>query len=573
MTLMAVEHVPTKPGRCRNYFREGSKFLAALFLLILFPWSVRALHNHVGAHDPSSIIKSGDTYWIFTTGDGIYSMYSKDLVKWTAGKTPFPAGSFPSWINNFVPGFGGNFWAPECFYMNGKYYLYYSCSAFGSINSAIGLLTGKSLDPASADYGWTDEGMVIYSTTGYPANCIDPALFRDEEGKIWISYGSWFGGIMITEIDSVSGKPKSSTIHAVASGDCEASYVIPHGSYYYLFINRGTCCQGTSSTYYIQVGRSMNQTGPYLDKNGVNLNSQGGSTILQSNGSFIGPGCLGYFVENSTEFATYHYYDGDKAGMATLAVANMQWDDQGWPVITNNWLEDGSFSVVNRNSLQAWKVQGCGGAEGDRIIQSSYEHLECQKWFFQAAGNGFYKISPASGGLLVQPEGCQSLFGRNLSLGQYTGLSCQLWRVERTASRNYVLSTKINNLVAEVPGGSTIEGDLVKVGGYLEEDYQRWFISDTAISVSVRDHLSAREPRIIIFPNPVSGNEFRFRTENLPASRNIEVQIFTMAGRLVFRETYPFRPEIQVGTDLSPDIYIIRIKSPPTWITEKLVIQ
>jgi arabinan endo-1,5-alpha-L-arabinosidase len=126
-----------------------------LFLGIL---NVNALNGNIGIHDPSSIIKCGDTYWIFGTGNGIYAIYSKDLVKWNAGTTPFFPGTYPSWVKSYVPDFGGTFWAPECFYMSGRYYLYYSCSSWGSRNSCIGLMTSKSLDPASPDYYWNDEG-------------------------------------------------------------------------------------------------------------------------------------------------------------------------------------------------------------------------------------------------------------------------------------------------------------------------------------------------------------------------------------------------------------------------------
>ena len=123
---------------------------------------VYALQGANGAHDPSTIVKSGNTYWIFTTGDGIYGMYSTDLISWTPGpKTVFPIGTWPSWINAKVPGFQGNFWASECKFMNGKYYLYYSCSTFGSRVSAIGLATNVTLDPNSPNYKWEDQVEVV----------------------------------------------------------------------------------------------------------------------------------------------------------------------------------------------------------------------------------------------------------------------------------------------------------------------------------------------------------------------------------------------------------------------------
>ncbi|HYX08339.1 MAG TPA: family 43 glycosylhydrolase, partial [Bacteroidales bacterium] len=408
------------------------------FIFLVFSQSVLALQNHTGAHDPSTIVKDGDTYWIFTTGNGIYSMYSKDLIKWTAGKTPFPAGTFPSWIKEYVPDFQGHFWAPECVYMNGLYYLYYACSSWGSKNSCIGLATTKSLNPSSPDYEWKDLGMVVFSNNNSAANCIDPALFTDKDGKLWLSFGSYFGGIRFTELDSQKGKPLSSKLYAVASGNCEASYVILHGNYYYLFINRGSCCQGVNSTYHIQVGRSENPIGPFLDKYGNDLNAGGGTTILASQNNFIGPGCLGYYVEDGVEYTSYHYYDGEASGRPTLAIGTMEWDNKGWPVITNNWLDEGTYTIVNNNSNHVWATDQCLAGAGTSVVQSSYNKKNCQQWDLVQLGTGYYKIIAHSANRVVMVGDCATGSGAPLALGDYTGRKCEIWRIERTNNNTFV---------------------------------------------------------------------------------------------------------------------------------------
>jgi arabinan endo-1,5-alpha-L-arabinosidase len=67
-----------------------------------------------------------------------------------------------------------------------------------------------------------------------------------------------------------------------------------HDGYYYLFFQRGLCCRGVDSTYYVQVGRSKSVTGPYLDRDGTDLRSSGGSDFLpnRGNGRIVGPGHL-----------------------------------------------------------------------------------------------------------------------------------------------------------------------------------------------------------------------------------------------------------------------------------------
>jgi arabinan endo-1,5-alpha-L-arabinosidase len=92
------------------------------------------------SHDPAGLIKDGNTYFHFTTGRGIWFSRSTNLTHWGNPGTVFPTNSWPSWINSAVPGFNGEFWAPDVIHMNGYYYLYYSVSTFGSSRSAIGVV-------------------------------------------------------------------------------------------------------------------------------------------------------------------------------------------------------------------------------------------------------------------------------------------------------------------------------------------------------------------------------------------------------------------------------------------------
>jgi len=70
------------------------------------PKYAKALSGNILAHDPSTLIKEGDKYWVFTTGSGINAVYSTDLYRWNAGsKLVFSKGTWPSWINKYVPDF------------------------------------------------------------------------------------------------------------------------------------------------------------------------------------------------------------------------------------------------------------------------------------------------------------------------------------------------------------------------------------------------------------------------------------------------------------------------------------
>ena len=112
-----------------------------------------------------------------------------------------------------MPGFTGNFWAPDVIYFNGQYHLYYAVSTFGSQVSAIGLATNPTLDPNDPSYQWTDQGPVIQSTTGNSYNCIDPSVLFDASSNLWMSFGSFWNGIYLVQLDAATGLRNATQPH------------------------------------------------------------------------------------------------------------------------------------------------------------------------------------------------------------------------------------------------------------------------------------------------------------------------------------------------------------------------
>lgn len=309
-----------------------------IFLLLLIANDLRAdplaLQGNLSAHDPSTIVKDGNQYWVFATGKGIISLRSTNLIAWEAGPPVFT--NRAAWTTNAVPGFRGMFWAPDIIHLKDRYLLYYSVSTWGSQTSAIGLVTSKSLDPANSNYGWTDQGIVIQSSPRDSFNTIDPSVSRDSLGRLWLAFGSYWSGIKILELDPVTGKrfQTNSSIAAVAWKEAiEASCLYQHDSYYYLFVNWGQCCRGVRSTYNIRIGRSASPTGPFLDKEGKDLLQGGGTLLMETEGRFIGPGHAGIFTEGGTNWFGFHYYDGERNGARTLGIRQLEWKQDGWPML------------------------------------------------------------------------------------------------------------------------------------------------------------------------------------------------------------------------------------------------
>ncbi len=261
----------------------------------------RALETAAGrgivTRDPSDIVKCKDEYWVFYTGRGVPSYHSKDLVKWERGPAVFATA--PAWIARTVPDNRRmSYWAPDVMKVGDRYLLYYAVSSMGKMTSAIGLATNATLDPKDPAFHWTDEGVVTRTQEGDNYNAIDPSVFQDTDGSLWLVFGSYWSGIKLMQLDPKTGKriAPESPMHSLAYNESiEASYLCRHDGYYYLFVNWGSCCQGPKSTYNIRIGRSRSVTGPYVDRAGVDMMQRGGSVFLgTTNGPLIGPGHAGF---------------------------------------------------------------------------------------------------------------------------------------------------------------------------------------------------------------------------------------------------------------------------------------
>jgi arabinan endo-1,5-alpha-L-arabinosidase len=303
----------------------------------------------VPTHDPV-ITREGDTYYVFGTGvPGDAGRYilprtSKDLAHWTAGKPLFD--HIPDWALKAVPG-TKEMWAPDISFENGRWRMYYAVSTFGGNRSAIGLFTSPTLDPARPDYGWRDDGMVLMSTAQDDYNAIDPNFVVDAQGRNWLTFGSFWTGIKLVELDPKTGKPLHPDAKPLsiarrpapvgAPAPIEAPFIVQHGGAYWLFASYDYCCKGVNSTYYTVVSRADKITGPYLGKDGSSM-MQGGGTIflradLPEQERFRGPGHAGFMHDrDGTDIVVYHAYDKTNHGASTMQLARIRWGVDGWPV-------------------------------------------------------------------------------------------------------------------------------------------------------------------------------------------------------------------------------------------------
>ncbi|KAK0503828.1 glycoside hydrolase family 43 protein [Armillaria luteobubalina] len=241
---------------------------------------------------------SSGKYFVFSTGVGLEIRTSPDRVAFTFVGLVWPNGA--SWTDPFTLTSNGALWVPDCYYANG---LYYAASSFGSQNvrdisdvkgtnrsdffkSAIFYATSSTGLPGS----FTNHGLVTSTSSSNNYNV--------NGSKWYLSLGSFWTGIKVESVSPSTGLSTSSVTsiaqRTASGGAIEASVIYKHGSFYYLFTSWDLCCQGTSSTYNIRVGRStsrtsligvLSPTSGFVDQAGVALTSGGGTLVLGTHGS------------------------------------------------------------------------------------------------------------------------------------------------------------------------------------------------------------------------------------------------------------------------------------------------
>jgi arabinan endo-1,5-alpha-L-arabinosidase len=288
---------------------------------------VFALDGQVQIHDPSTVIQCDGKYYTFGTGGG--GLISEDGWAWKRGASR--------------PGGGV---APDVIHLGDRYYLYYATSS-GQPKADIHTIWNKTLDPNSPDFKWEEGGIVASSDGVEDCNAIDPAVLLDPtDGKLWLTYGSYFGYIRLVQLDPTTGKrvnpndqPRNIAIN------CEASDLIYHDGWYYLLATHGSCCRGADSGYNIRVGRARSVFGPYLDNMGVDMLQGGGKLFVGSGGRVIGPGHFGLLDlgDGVQKFSCHYEADLDRGGASVLDIRPLLWKD-GWPEAGENFKE-GTYEI------------------------------------------------------------------------------------------------------------------------------------------------------------------------------------------------------------------------------------
>lgn len=398
---------------------KGKKVLSALVSLCVLAGSslfsgthknTNADYARVSVHDPSIVKLEEGGYFII--GSHLGAARSNDMKNWYSAANSHLGSTRTTFFNNIyadlaIPekwsnttdgyNLAGNMWAPDIIYNKEmkKYCMYLSVN--GQVwNSSVVLCTADKIEGP-----YTYKGTIVYSgftnnavnnvkdtdvskvlgknpdisrylsngswNASYGTNAIDPAVFYDENGKLWMVYGSWFGGIYMLELDEKTGlrdyNVKYQTIPNVsdaymgkkaAGGNFVSGegpyieYMKAPGSdkgYYYLFVSYGFF--NSNGGYNMRIFRSENPDGPFVDQNGNSaVYPRGGDNIRGNTGErlmsnyqwncnpkpFKAQGHNSALMDSDGKmYVIYHTKFDDNWGAHEVRVHQMIMNEDGWP--------------------------------------------------------------------------------------------------------------------------------------------------------------------------------------------------------------------------------------------------
>jgi arabinan endo-1,5-alpha-L-arabinosidase len=322
-----------------------SHILAAAFLLALalrtLPAQAPALDGEPYIHDPSTVVFSDGKYYTFGTGAG--GLMSEDGWTWHSGAVR--------------PGGGV---APDIIKIENRYLVSFATGGGGMSGghaSRVHTMWSKTLDPKSPDFGFHDDTVVASSDGIEDCDAIDPAFLLDPtDGRLWLSYGTYFGFIRLVELDPKTGKRVVGNQAINIAIDMEATAMMYRDGWYYLLGTHGTCCDGPNSTYNIRVARSRKVTGPFLDNMGIDTLKGGGKLFVAASGRFVGPGHFGLLDlgDGVQKFSCHYEADLDRSGRSVLDIRPLLWKD-GWPVASDNF-QAGTYEIQSERKGYALEL-------------------------------------------------------------------------------------------------------------------------------------------------------------------------------------------------------------------------
>ena len=361
----------------------------------------RPSEQSIDAHDPA-VLKDGKYYYVYGTHN-MPVWRSRDLIDFDRVKDRLVR-RLPEEAADHVGDGGRTLWAPDIVKVGNTFRLYYCLSKFGTSQSFIGFLEGKS------PTGTFKDGEEVTTSThptekrGGP-NALDPSILTDADGKQWMVYGSFFGGIYMLPLDRDGEARRSGPGEQIAArvgGNAMEGPVAIYNAelkQYFLFVSYDKL----DSTYNVRVGRSDKPDGPYCNFSGQKMEEKKddipkilNSYAFENHSGWHGPGHNSVLHDGDNWFMLHHareMVNGRK--IVHTHVRKMVFLENGWPVVSpERYAGEVEQAIPEKEMVGSWEVLFIDPANSE--MQQAHSGLVFEE-------NGVLRFGDQSGTWQMQP--------------------------------------------------------------------------------------------------------------------------------------------------------------------------
>ncbi|TRY19710.1 family 43 glycosylhydrolase [Tessaracoccus rhinocerotis] len=390
-------------------------------------------------HDPDHIAVDG-VHYVF--GSHLQVARSDDLVAWEQVAAGVNAANpiFEDVTEELSEALEwaetDSLWAPDVTQLpDGRFAMYYNACRGDSPRSAMGLAVADDVTGPYEDQGiflksgmWDQESEdgTVYDARVHP-NVVDPDVFTDTDGRWWMVYGSFSGGIFILELDPVTGFPlpdQGYGTHLWGGNHARIEGPTVHydaeTGFYYLFVTYGGL--DADGGYNVRVARSTAPDGPYLDMagrsmgevaadpskplfddvsiahTGVKLMGNHEFTRLPGDpGSgrgtgYVSPGGSSPFTVDGLDYLVFHTRFPGQGEIHQVRVHEMFLDAQGWPVLAPLRYGGDSYRTSKRHdAVGTWAVVDHAPKDIDIDVHAAQQVTLTQQGLVTGAWTGTWE--------------------------------------------------------------------------------------------------------------------------------------------------------------------------------------
>lgn len=146
--------------------------------------------------------------------------------------------------------------------------------------------------------------------------------------------------------------------------------------------------------------------------------------------------------------------------------------------VNNN---ESDFVIENQNSGKYLEIKSARTTENAEAGQWGVTDNWCQKWTFEADGNGYYRIKNMNSELYLDIQNQSKEDGAIAIQCKYNNRASQLWKLEEQGDGYYFIINKNSGKYLEVSGNSTEDGATIGQWGPTGYNCQKWTLKKEGI--------------------------------------------------------------------------------------------